>query len=471
MNRKKFLTFFLFFWIFDIAAQEVKICTQESFLNLDPHLASSYPETQSFNGLVYETVVKYNPKSKTLVPFLIDNWTSFSQDKIYKLVFGKDISFYSSKGDRKYQLDANDFLFSFELYWDKVKSGKVDDPYILKNIQKIELAENQKEVLIHLVKSDPFFMQRLVGKMGIVLSKKYYDELKQKNKLVDFYKNPVGTGAYGVKKFTAKDLELIRKNNYHFGKVEVASIQFVNTPDLIAAEKYLRNGLCDIVPGLDIKDKELQSHHNEGEIALSLNLNPRSGLMRVLKEIPLWEMINLNALARTLNPATQSVGQFVPNGSSLKDKAQINMVYSFTKAQQAIKKYHLKQITIFFTPEVRAEIANMKTFLKYLKESFHELELEITMGDAKTADIVLQATHLNGMNEAPLFAYFDLWPTNGEFTKEWFTGLAKNLGTESYRYPLGFINTSHATRKQISRFYPYHSKNYDLTLLQVSNIN
>src|SRR5690606_38753917 len=165
----------------------------------------------------------------------------------YKLIFGKDILFTTNRGTSYTKLAALDFVFSINLYLEKVRAGKIIDEYA-KNIKNIELSEDQKEVVISLVKADSFFMHRLAGKMGLVLSQKYYEDLKKKNKLVDFYKNPVSTGAFRIKKLHSDEMELEVKKHYHFGKLGISGIKFVKTPDEFSNKKYIQNGLCDISP-------------------------------------------------------------------------------------------------------------------------------------------------------------------------------------------------------------------------------
>src|SRR5690606_929813 len=346
MNKKMLLVFIL---ISSFSyAQEVKICSEERFLNLDPHLAESYPETQTFTGLVYEPVVKYNPRNKTLVPFLIERWTSFSQDKNYKLVFGKEIFFLSNKGGKKYKLEAEDFIFSLNLYLEKVKNGKIDDTYAKKNIQKIELSDDKTEVVISLVKADPFFMMRLADKMGLVLSRKYHEELKKKNKLVDFYKDPVGTGAFGIKKLHPSELELEVRSNYHFGKLAIANIKFVKTTDQSTSLKYFQSALCDIAPHTrDTQQEKLNQYVNPSELYVFIKINPRSHLLKLTRERDLWSFINFNSFAQALNPEIKYLCQFLSGESALEKQSHNDMVYSLASAKESIKKMRLKQVTIY----------------------------------------------------------------------------------------------------------------------------
>src|SRR5690606_13144053 len=105
-------------------------------------------------------------------------WGVSSENKVYTLYFDKEIPFLSPKKvKKKYFFKATDFVFSINLYLDKVKKGKIVDQYAKENIESITLLDD-KTVEINLKKSDPFFMHNLAEKMGVALSKDYYQDLR-----------------------------------------------------------------------------------------------------------------------------------------------------------------------------------------------------------------------------------------------------------------------------------------------------
>lgn len=457
--------FFLSFSSFTHA--ELRVCSKGDYEYLDPHQAQSVVEKQLAGGLLYETIVKYNPRTKKLVPFLIERWSSYEEDRIYNLYFEKDISFISpDKIKKKYKLRAEDFLFSLNLYLEKVKEGKIKNDYAANNIEKFEISE-PKVLTIKLRKSDPQFMKNLAEEMGVVLSENYYRDLERRNKLSEFYRYPVGTGAYRYKKIDPKELRLYRQNGYHFGTPDVDEVVFNQVKEKDRREKYLKSDLCDIA--VDISNNALPKgfvlHENKEDIVFFFEQTRKSPLQRITKLHPLYEFLDFREVSQAVSPRGMRANSFVPSESKLYDKAGFSYKLKLQEMDKVFKKYGVNRIKLYFDKNVQAEIHSLSSFLGLMKNAFARNGVNIALAKEDDADLILRKLNLNGFYEKSLQEYFPLW--QGEKNKKWFNALFSQLGKNAHNYPIVYNNFYIGTSPKVSKFYSFRSNNFDLTTVKL----
>lgn len=442
--------FILLLSFFNLAySSEIKVCVGEKLSTIDPHRAMTVVDKEVHQMLIYETVVKYEFSENSLVPFLISRFSSDSSHRAYTLFFKKDIKF-----NEKYDLTVDDYLFSLELYKEKVSKGFVVDDYFKMNVKDFKKASSNS-MIITLVKSDPFFMKRLAEAMGVVLSKKYYDDLKAMNKLASFYQNPVGSGAYALTLMKNNETTLQKKKFYHFGNPKVEQYKFITIKDKKDRLKHLRSLLCDIafdVEG-DSQDKDLRFFTNKAEDFLFLKIRENTNASNFLSNKPLNYILSLDNLKEAVKDVTRLKGNIISN----------NDFYLMPKkAEREGEKP--KVITLYLEEEAQKNIHFLKKFFDVLKKGFDKEGISLRLIKDNDADIIISSMALNGFPEKNYFLFFNEWNSEANFSKDFFSNLKKPY----LIYPIGFKDKTFGVNNKIKDFYSFRSDSPDLTAVTLS---
>ncbi|MGH2627583.1 MAG: ABC transporter substrate-binding protein, partial [Anaerolineales bacterium] len=71
----------------------IRVGVTQEFLNLDPHVATAFSSTQIFD-LVYETLLRYNPKTLEIEPNLAQSWSVSENGLDYTLTLRRNAVFH-----------------------------------------------------------------------------------------------------------------------------------------------------------------------------------------------------------------------------------------------------------------------------------------------------------------------------------------------------------------------------------------
>lgn len=157
--------------------------------SLDPHANVAQNKHQSLRQ-IYETLVVYNDNGE-LIPWLAESW-EYQDDLTLVLHIRQGVKFHN--GD---ELKASDVLFS-------LKRMREDNTVASMQVSRIDF--NASEVLddytVKLVMTSVYALQlpMLENPLCVIINERSYKESG-----ADFYKAPIGTGAYKVVKYNSGD--------------------------------------------------------------------------------------------------------------------------------------------------------------------------------------------------------------------------------------------------------------------------
>jgi len=269
----------------EINNKTLKLVLTDPVETLDP-IKIIYVSDWHVASMIYEGLVEYDYKSKSIIPLIAEYWSTSDSGKQWKfrirdnIRFHDDPCFVEGKGRK---LDAYDILYNFEriadpndgsyhqnLFGDKIVG--MNDYYLGKSnsIKGINVLDSNTIEFI-LNENYVSFLKILATPYAYIVPKeaaKYYGK--------DFYKNPVGTGAFRLTKWSVwKELDLIRNQDYWKSVPEIQlenllskiNIKIISDPSLMLSEFFKDD--CHIIT---IDDKTYDYILSQESILNSCNL-------------------------------------------------------------------------------------------------------------------------------------------------------------------------------------------------------
>ncbi len=223
--------------------------------SLDPHFARNqaniWATHQIFNGLVQMD------NDLNLQPCIAKRWEILDSGFTYKFYLRDDVFFHQNEcfDTKKRKVVAQDFVYSFERLRDKNLAAP--GSWVFQNVQNFE-AENDSVFIIKLATPFPPFLGLLSMQYCSVIPEEAIDFYGD-----DFRENPVGTGPFYFKLWSANEKLVLRRNRDYFEKdengqqlpyLEAVAISFI--PDKQSAFMEFVKGKLDLVSGLDASYKD-----------------------------------------------------------------------------------------------------------------------------------------------------------------------------------------------------------------------
>lgn len=191
--------------------------------------------SQRIVTLVYSRLAEINEENGEIEPRLAESWERPNANEIiFKL--RKDVKF--SNG---YEFTAEDVKFTIERAQSLPKVA-----HLYKPIKEITIID---PYTISFKTEEPFapLLNHLTHKTASILSKKYYEENKEK-----YFENPIGTGPYIFKEWKIGDKISLEANPSYFGgQAKIKNVVFRSVPEESSKVIGLQTGEIDIVGDIE----------------------------------------------------------------------------------------------------------------------------------------------------------------------------------------------------------------------------
>ncbi|PMQ01454.1 MAG: ABC transporter substrate-binding protein [Dictyoglomus sp. NZ13-RE01] len=221
---------------------------------------------------IFDTLVKYKPNNTEVVPNLATSWTVSKDGKVWTFRLRKNVKFHDGT-----DFDAEAVKFNFDRWMDEKNPYHVGGefeywgymfggfPGVVKSVTVVD------KYTIRFTLERPLapFLSNLAMPCFAIASptaiKKYGE---------DFFKNPVGTGAFKFVSWTKGDKIVLEANkNYWDGAPYLDRIIFRSIPDNSARFMELEAGTIDIMDGVNPEDVEKARQNPNLQVILRPSLN------------------------------------------------------------------------------------------------------------------------------------------------------------------------------------------------------
>jgi peptide/nickel transport system substrate-binding protein len=220
----------------------LRVGVTQEFLNLDPHVATAFSSVQIFD-LVYETLLRYNPKTLEIEPNLAQSWTVSDNGLDYTLTLRRNAVFHDGS-----QVDASDVKYTIERilnpatrsplasFFQPVREVTVVSPFVVR---------------ISLRQASASFPSVLAGR-GRIVPAEFED------KVGDPRVRTIGSGPYRLAEFSAGAVRLVRHERY-WGRDAAGErlpyadgVVFRVIPDAATLRAALRAGELELIIGFGV---------------------------------------------------------------------------------------------------------------------------------------------------------------------------------------------------------------------------
>ncbi|MBX6341728.1 MAG: polyamine ABC transporter substrate-binding protein, partial [Thermomicrobiaceae bacterium] len=215
---------------------------------VDPHYAAT---TQDRNvvDMVYNGLIRYKPgQSDEFEPDLAEELPEPQTEngkQVWTFKLRRGVMWHSSPKTDRYELTADDVVYSYQKAADSKTSGYSGD-YAGVTVEKVD--DYTVKFTVDPPLSKTLFYPKVANYQGgFVMSKKVVEALG-----LDAMKTtPVGTGPFMLKSYSAKDrMELAANDQYFRGAPKLAGVQVRYMADASSRELALRTGEMDVISGV-----------------------------------------------------------------------------------------------------------------------------------------------------------------------------------------------------------------------------
>lgn len=273
MKKNKWLPIFLlsFFFIACGNKEKVEEVKKDTLVyaqisegkTLDPQ-DTTEQYSQRIVTLIYSRLAEINEETGEIEPRLAESWERPNANEIiFKL--RKDVKF-----NNGYDFTAEDVKFTIERAQSLPKVA-----HLYKPITEITIID---PYTISFKTEEPFapLLNHLTHKTSSILSKKYFEENKEK-----YFENPVGTGPYIFKEWKIGDRITLESNSTYFGgEAPIKNVVFRSIPEEGNKVIGLQTGEIDIVGDVEaisrqtiLEDKNLGLVETSGISTIYLGMN------------------------------------------------------------------------------------------------------------------------------------------------------------------------------------------------------
>ena len=216
--------------------------TQE-ILNLDPHVATAFSSYQVLD-LVYETLLRLNPRTLDIEPWLAQSWSVSSDGLEYTITLRRDVTFHDGSA-----LDATDVKYTI----DRILNPATRSPQasFLAPVKEVTIV-NPFVVKITLKQPSASFLSVLAGRGRWIVPLEFED------KVGDPRVKTLGTGSFQLAEFSAGSVRLVRHERYWRKDDQGNRLPYADAavyrviPDPATLRAALRAGELDLIIGFGV---------------------------------------------------------------------------------------------------------------------------------------------------------------------------------------------------------------------------
>ncbi len=236
-------------------------------VKLDPADVSD-GESMKVTMQIFDTLVDYKPGSTSVIPSLAKSWETSEDGLVWTFYLEEGVKFHDETdfnaeavvfNVKRWMNEDHPYHQGEFVYWGYMFGGY---PGI---VDKVEAVDDYTVKFTLNTKSAPFLSNLAMAPFAIsspAAIKEYGD---------DYFKNPVGTGAFKFVEWNRGDrIEVVRNKDYWKGKPYLEKIIFRSIPDNTARFMELQSGTIDMMDGVN-PDSVAQVKAND---ALKFSLRP-----------------------------------------------------------------------------------------------------------------------------------------------------------------------------------------------------
>ena len=399
------------------SAKKVSICSNDSIQQLDPHETNDEASMEGIYLKIYEPLVKRSANKKVIIPLLVKDWHNNGLEWKFKL--RENVMFHSNKYFKPTRpMNTQDIKFSFERLLASTSNISLN---LKKWIDEIKIVDQQ--TIVFKLKKQGDFLEVLLLSAGI-MSKEYYEQLEEKDKLHLFTARPIGTGPFSFKSFKKGSyFKLQSFKKYHLGKVLFDELEFLKVYNNKLID-MLTFGVCDIALEPTSKHLDAIEKNTNFKIESSQHFH-QLNLLLSLEDPLLKSSSTRNAIASALEPKRYIQSAFYGAAANIKtnrpfiakseesvsskDKIDLNKNFSLLIAM------HTKLPKLFKTIEfIRDDITKAGMKVNVFKTSEKNFKHKIEKGTFQLALDIDSVEHLQNqkIEIIPLLSFGKLIITN-----------------------------------------------------------
>lgn len=278
MKLKLLSAMLLAFSPLTLFAKNLVVCTEASPDGFDVVQYNSLVTTNASADVIFDSLVKYDEVSKSVVPSVAKAWSVSDDGLVYTFELNDNVAFHTTEYFTPSRtLNADDVLFSFQRMldenhpWHKI-AGPNGFPHaqslgLVKLVKSIDKT-GDKQITFTLNEPNATFLSLLTMGFTSIYSAEYADKLAQENRFTAFNSEPIGTGPFIFKKYTKDaDIRYVANEQYFAGKPGVEQLIYAITPDAAVRAQKLKANECQIA--LSPKPNDVISAEESGQFAVS----------------------------------------------------------------------------------------------------------------------------------------------------------------------------------------------------------
>jgi len=201
-------------------------------------ITSSDAYASRIDGFIYESLLKRDEQTLELVPVLAESW-EISQDRLtYTFHLKKDVKWQDGR-----PFTAKDILFSYE----RIQDPAVDAAHLRNYYRDIQELEILDDYTVRFRYRIPYFRAlEFCGGLPVVPAHLFSEDEDFNRHSIG--RSPLGTGPYRFDHWdTAKEIVLVRNENYWGKKPRLERIVFKIISDSTVALQVLKRGQLDVM--------------------------------------------------------------------------------------------------------------------------------------------------------------------------------------------------------------------------------
>lgn len=299
----------------------INLCFTEGYKSIDPGTSVSIYDTY-YTQMIFDSLLGFKQGTALIEPRLAESFESLEDNKTYIFHLRKDVKFQTTdKFTPSRDFNADDVVFTFQHQMDKhspyyrKEYTKQDAMGILTNIKEVKKIDDYTVKLV-LKNPMPTLTSHLAMSRLAIVSKEYFEQMKNEGDLAYVYHHPVGTGAWifdGAK----EDISATFKVNENYWRTTVQpSFLHVhvieNRAELI---KSTEKGICDITEIVSSEEKQKSGQYDHIKL-LKQPLLGTLGMQINYKKFPQYNNpLVMQAISHAIN--RKVIAQTVYKGDSI----------------------------------------------------------------------------------------------------------------------------------------------------------
>lgn len=333
---------------------------------MDPHFAAG-SQDRALADMVFNGLLRYQPgKAPQIEPDLAEQIPDFTMEEgrqVWRIALRKGVMFHSGPRTEKYELTADDVVFSLKKSSDSnlcAYSGE----YAGMAVEKID-RYTVKISLENPLSSILFFSKLTNYGGGFIVSKKAMDAMGYEQ----YKTHPVGTGPFAFKEYLpGRKLILEANKDYFRGRPLLDGVEIHFHPGIEEREAQLESGQLDVIMGsgetgwiesMEALQGTVVDTHGVGEVvtiyfntamAPLTDIRVRRAMAYALDRKAFMDTSNRRITGEVYSPVPD---RFLPGGLTKKEAGRLGLAYDtdLDKAKQLLTEagypdgFHLELVS------------------------------------------------------------------------------------------------------------------------------